>query len=361
MRTFALFTLWLSLVPSLVGCAANTAGEDVQAASASAALRESSLAFDVQLRGTIPVSIHARVWEGSARGGATVLAVPGLSETAAVYGPLATTILQDRVLRRVVRRVIAIEMPGHGESGVPPVESGLKFGDLVIEDNVSVVVQSIDALAQQRLAPSILIGHSMGGLEVQAAQQALLDQQSSLARHGIRRVLLLAPVPPHGRPWTVPQTGDLSSLVQQDPVLGTYVAFPPEVFIAQSFGTPAGTLVAGAPTPDEVMQAGYVGPEPLGLLLQLVEAPVTLPDGSMFTPARPSVDQGAFALRNGTLLKLASFSQDVLVPAADLAALYPYLTLDPFNLGYVPVETADAAHCMFISNPEGVLEALRGL
>ena len=25
------------------------------------------------------------------------------------------------------------------------------------------------------------------------------------------------------------------------------------------------------------------------------------------------------------------------------------------------IETADAAHCMFISNPEGVLEALRGL
>src|SRR5262249_28057617 len=160
--------------------------------------------------------------------------------------------------------------------------------------------------------------------------------------------------PPHGRPWTVPQTGDLSSLVKVDPALGTYIAFPPEVFIAQSFGTPAGTLVTGAPTPDEVVQAGYVGPEPLGLLLQLVEAPVTLPDGSMVTPARPSVDQGAFAFPRGSLLKLASFSQDVLVPAADLAALYPYLTFDPFNLGYVPVDTPDAAHCMFISNPQGV-------
>jgi hypothetical protein len=201
----------------------------------------------------------------------------------------------------------------------------------------------------------------MGGLEVQAAQQALLDQNSSLARHGIRRVLLLAPVPPHGRPWTVPQTGDLSSLVTVDPVLGTYIAFPPEVFIAQSFGTPAGTLVTGAPTPDEVVQAGYIGPEPLGLLLQLVEAPVTLPDGSMVTPARPSVSQGAFAFRRGSLLKLASFSQDVLVPAANLAALYPYLTLDPFNLGYVAVDTPDAAHCMFISNPQGVLAALHGL
>src|SRR5262245_45452159 len=151
MRTFAQATLCLSLIASLAGCAADAAGvDDDEFASTSSALRESSLSFEVKLRETSPVSIHARVWDGGSRFGATVLAVHGLSETAAVYGPLATAIFQDRAARRAIRRVIAIDMPGHGESGAPAAANGVKFGDLVIEDYVSVLLQSIDALARQR-------------------------------------------------------------------------------------------------------------------------------------------------------------------------------------------------------------------
>lgn len=359
---------WLALCALLslagLGCAADAgagAGDQGEIDSSAAALSERSLAFEVNLRGDVPVKIHARIWDGGSILGQTVLAVHGLSETGAVYGPLATTLLEDRALRRRVRRVIAIDMPGHGESGVPPEASGVKFGDLQIEDNVTVVIESIRALRRQGLAPSALIGHSMGGLEVQAAQEALLKQNSSLARLGIRRALLLAPVPPHGRQWTQPPPSDLSPFIVDDPALGTYLQFPPQVFIGQSFGKLDGTLASNAPSVEEVVEAGYMAPEPLGLLLELVEAPVMLPDGSTITLQRPSVREGAFRVRNGTALELASFSQDVLIAAGDLAALYPYLTSDTRNRLYTPVVAADATHSMFLSNPEAVLDALSTL
>jgi len=361
------FVTLLALYPlcfaGALGCAAEVASDGALDAtdSTSAALRESSLAFEVTLRGQNPVQIHARVWDGGARGGATVLAVHGLAETSAIYGPLASAILEDRQLRRRVRRVIAIDMPGHGASPAPDPAGGLLFGDLTIEDNVTIVLDSIRALRRQGLAPSVLVGHSMGGLEVQAAQESLLQQGSSLARLGVRRALLLAPVPAHGRPWTQPPPSDLSALITTDPALGTYLNFPPEVFLAQSFGKLDGTLASNAPSLQEVIDAGYVAPEPLGLVLQLVEAPIQLPDGSTVVVPRPSVREGAFRLRNGTALELASFSQDPLIAAADLALLYRYLTGDTRDRLYTPVVDPDATHNLFVVEPEAVLDALRTL
>jgi hypothetical protein len=71
------------------------------------------------------------------------------------------------------------------------------------------------------------------------------------------------------------------------------------------------------------------------------------------------VNAGALSLRNGTLTSLVSFSQDILVPAADLGSLYEYLTGETRDVLYRPVSTADAVHGMFISNPTGLLDAIR--
>jgi hypothetical protein len=133
----------------------------------------------------------------------------------------------------------------------------------------------------------------------------------------------------------------------------------PEAFVAQAFSTPAGQIAADAPTPDEVKAGRYVGPEPLVTLLQLVEAPIPQPDETTVTIPRPTVDAGAFDIRHGTLLTLASFSQDVLVPPADLEKLYTYLTGDQLELFYRPVSADDAVHATYISNPELVAGALR--
>ena len=84
-----------------------------------------------------------------------------------------------------------------------------------------------------------------------------------------------------------------------------------------------------------------------------------LPDGGSFTLQRPTVSAGAYALKKGTPLVVASFSQDVLVPAVNLAPLYEYLTGDTHDVLYRPVVADDAVHGMLISNPVAMLDAIR--
>ena len=360
-------THWLSRAlcfSLLVACSAPDEGSGDPSVSVSESeLTPESVKFAVTLRGTGQVTINATVYRNPrARSGANVMAVHGLSETGFTYRPLAETIFSDRRLSSRVKHVIAIDMPGHGDSGFPTnLPNGARFGELTIDDNVSVLIQSLDALRQKRLAPRIVIGHSMGGLEVQAAQQALLSQGSSFAQRGVFGAVLLAPVPPHEQLWNQPPPADLTPFIVNDPVLGSFLQIPPQVFIGQAFGTLSGTIAPNAPTPEEVAAERYVGPEPLTTVLQLVEATVPLPGGGTFTFQRPTVNAGAFSIRNGTLASVVSFSQDFLVPAGDLDDLYRHLTGDNRNLLYRPVTADDAVHAMYISNPEGMLDAIRSM
>jgi pimeloyl-ACP methyl ester carboxylesterase len=325
------------------------------------ALGASEVSFNVALRGTGTATIHAHVYNNpERRGWVNVLAVHGLSETGFIYAPLADAIFAEPGLSRRVKRIIAIDMPGHGDSSFPSnLPAGLRFGDLAIDDNVGVVIQSIDALRGRGLAPSVVVGHSMGGLEVQAAQQDLLLLGSSLAAHGVFGAVLLAPVPPHGQQWVHPPAGDPTPFIVNDPTLGSYLLLPPQVFlVAGAFTTLSGQLATNAPTAAQIAAGRYVGPEPLTTLLQLTEATVPLPTGGTFTFQRPSVGAGAFAFHHGTLLSIVSFSQDVLVPAVNLRPLYEYLTEDTHDVLYRPVSAPDAVHAMLISNPAGLLEAI---
>lgn len=117
--------------------------------------------------------------------------------------------------------------------------------------------------------------------------------------------------------------------IKTTPELGTYLELSPEAFIARAYSTLAGTLAPNAPTPAEVSEAGYVPLEPLVTVLQLVESPIQLPDGSTLNLPMPSVDAGAFAPEHRTKLTLFGFGQDVLVPAATLGDLYTCLTGQP--------------------------------
>jgi len=218
-------------------------------------LTPSEVTFNVALRGTGSSTIHGHIYNNPTKGGiVTVLAVPGLTETGFIYAPLAQVIFADRGLSRAVKRIIGIDMPGRGDSTFPSnLPGGLRFGDLAIDDNVSVVVQSIDALRSRGLGASVIIGHSMGGLEIQAAQQALLSAGSSLSAHGVFGAALLAPVPPHAQQWIRPPSGDPTPFIVTDPTLGSFLQLPPAVFRqAGAFTTLAGQIVANAPTADQI-------------------------------------------------------------------------------------------------------------
>jgi pimeloyl-ACP methyl ester carboxylesterase len=341
-------------------CSAPAATNQEPVGTAESAIASGALSFPVTVRGTGAATIAAHVFENPAhRGVVTVLAVHGLSETGFIFGPLAQTIFADHALGLTVRRIIAIDLPGHGDSSDPTnLPEGVNFGDLTIEDETSVVVQSIDALRKLGVPASAIVAHSMGGLEVQLAQQELLDEGSSLAAHGIFGAALLAPVPVANVPWVPPQS-DLSAFIVADPVLGTYVQLTPAAFIALAFSTTSGTVATDAPTAAQVQAAGYVGAEPLSSVLELIGASVPTPDGGTVTLQRPSAKAGSLAAEHGTLTTIVSFSEDVLVPAQYLGPLYEYLTGDKHDRLYKPVVAPDAVHEMLIANPGGLLDAIR--
>jgi pimeloyl-ACP methyl ester carboxylesterase len=352
---FAITTAWV-----LCGCSAPDRESIEPVGTAESALTPDELSFPVSVRGTGRATIAAHVFENPThRGAVNVLAVHGLAETGFVFEPLAQAIFADRSLGLIVRRVVAIDLPGHGDSSDPTtLPAGATFGDLTIEDEVSVVLQSIDALRQLRVPASAIVAHSMGGLEVQVAQQQLLDRGSSLAAHGIFGAVLLAPVPVANVPW-VPPSADLSPFVVADPVLGAYVLLPPAAFIPLAFTTTAGTVASDAPTPAQVQAGRYVGAEPLTGVLELIGASVPAPDGGTTTLQRPSASAGSLGSQHGTLTSVVSFSEDTLVPAQYLRPLYEYLTGDKDDVLYRAVVAPDAVHEMLISNPTVLLDAIR--
>lgn len=323
-------------------------------AASPAAAATGEVCFDVDLRGgKTKICADVHVNPRAPRVGTTILTVHGLTETAAAWGPLTQAIFADRQLRNRVRRVIAIDLPGHGDSPRPAgLPGGVLFGDLTIDDNVSVLIQSIRTLRELGLESRAIIGHSMGGLEIQGAQGALLKQGSSLAKLGIRRALLLAPVPAGGQRFTQPPPADLSAFLVNDPAFGTFLQLSPEAArFAGGFTRPDGTLADG--TPDAATIAAFNGPEPLTTLLQLTDQIPALP--------RPTVPMGGFSVReNGTLLSVVAFSQDVLVAPDDLDDLYTFL-IGGRGFLFRMVDTPTAVHSMFIADPVGLLRELKSL
>jgi pimeloyl-ACP methyl ester carboxylesterase len=326
----------------------------VSALSASlAAAQTTEVCFDVSLRGGVSeicADVHTNTAAPAA--GSTILAVHGFTETAETWVPLKDALFADSKLKKVVRRVIAIDLPGHGDSEAPVGLPGGKFGDLTINENVSIVIQAIDILRAQGLGSRVLMGHSMGGLAVQGAQEALLAGGSSLAQHGVFRAILVAPVPTSSANWTrLAPPPDLTPFVVNDPALGVYLDIPGAV---AKFGggftkLSDGQLVPN--TPSDAVMADYTGWEPITTALQLTD---------QLLPAlpRPAVRRGAFAPIRGTLLTLISFSQDVLTPQVDHQALYEYL-IGRQGLLYRPIATPTAVHNMHITEPANVIAAIR--
>jgi pimeloyl-ACP methyl ester carboxylesterase len=324
-------------------------------ASAAFAAPPTDYSFDVSLRGTGSATIHASIFSNPTanRGVITILAVHGLVERGSMFAPLASAIYADSTLNKVVKRIVAIDLVGHGDSSPPTLPSPLKFSDLAIEDNISTVIQAIDKLRAAHLGAQVIMGHSMGGLAVQGVQEALLAQGSSLAKHGVFGAILIAAVPNGGSVWTQGPAADLSAFIVNDPVLGVILDLPAALGpFAGGFTTLAGTIAPNAPSAATFIANDWIAPEPITTLGELVGVNPT---------TRPFVRQNAFALRNGTILTVLSFSQDVLVPAIDQDDLYRYLTGLP-STGvtlYRPIVADDAVHSMFVSNPTGLLTALK--
>ena len=180
----------------------------------------------VSLPGGGMVDIQINNYENPSKndGNKTLLAVHGLAHSGATFELLVNDLFKKTGSDKI-DRVLALNFPGRNGSGL---SSNLQFGNLTVEDYTAVLLGVLDQLAKQINIESI-VGHSMGGLIVQTAQNSLRSAGTSLQKeYGIKNVYLLAPSIPNPLPWLFADSGAASDILAilispLDPSLGVYL------------------------------------------------------------------------------------------------------------------------------------------
>jgi len=333
----------------------------------------SSLDFDITLedvviRHDVSADIHLKVFVNELQpcDGKVIFAVHGFAHTAATWGPLAEAIFEENPAGQNVCQIVAIDLPGHGGSSLPttaPPTAPLLFGDLFLEDYVTVLQNTLERLpAETGLQAKTLLAHSQGGLLIQMTQQALKSNGTDLRQEfDIKHVVLMAPVPGQPISWAFADNGTALALLGQfvdfTPALGIHINIPdpvwPILFFSAADVEPCPpppsfwVVVPNAPTPAEVTARGYNAREPFVSALQLVGA-------------RPSVDAGLFGPDTRTTLQIVSYEQDTIILPSESALLYAHLTGDSSGAGFAEVSGAEAVHDFHVSDPSSLLDQIAG-
>ncbi len=297
-------------------------------------------------------------------GGKTLLAIPGAGLTASSYRPLVEQLFaaENHSHSGLFSRAVLVDYPGHAGSSLPENDPGadpLLFGDMILEDYVATVLGIMDQLEFLQISADTLVGHCMGGTIIQMAQQRLLAQGTDLRRrYGIKDVVLLAPDPPaQVLAWrSDPASADLSKwTVPNDPVRGTYIKYPAKFVINNMFTNLSGTVVPGAPV-EYFTDPSPIANESMMVTLQLFGKPPF--------PHKPMIDAGIFGSTHRTSLTVVGFSQDRFFTPEGQLGIYKYLTGDPSGgmysgSRYFCIDSPDAVHGMYYSNPAALLSAGR--
>ncbi len=305
---------------------------------------------NIELRPGVTVDLHAAVFidESHPCEGNVAFAIHGLMHTAASWERLAASLFDNNPAGRKFCRIVALDMPGRGGSGVP---TNLWFGAVTPEDYATAILGALDQLRALHIQPDTVFAHSMGGLLVQMAQQRLIARGTDLRNaYGVKDVVLLASAPPKQIPVYSVDSGMLTqilmSFAQVNPIAGT--AGISDIVWAWIFFAPDPTnpflVVPGAPTPAEVTAGHYNASEPLAFIGALSD--------------RPEIDQGVFASGHKTALTLVTYEQDITIRPDESRALYKYLTSDETGERFVLVPGYEALHDTHISNPKLLLESI---
>ena len=304
----------------------------------------------IDLRPGVTADLHVTVFVNQTHpcNGNVALAIHGLLHTAATWEPLVTSLFEDNPAGRKLCRVVALDMPGRGGSVVHNLPW---FGLLTLDDYVAAALGALGQLNGLNIRPSVVFGHSLGGLIVQLTQQRLIATGTNLRRaFGVKDVVLLASATPHQVPTWAFDSGMLNQLmeelVQVDPMAGTACITDSDwawLFFAPNPLDPL-LVVPGAPTPADVAARHYNSPEPLAFLGELMN--------------RPGVDVGIFGTDRGTVLTVVSLEYDLVLRPDEASALYAYLTGDETAARVVVVPGLEAVHDTHVSNPALLLGCL---
>jgi pimeloyl-ACP methyl ester carboxylesterase len=286
-------------------------------------------------------------------GGVVVLTVHGLAHTGNSFVPGAQQLFDHPPTGTRVKKVINLNLPNRGGSGLPFGNPAVKFGNLNVEDYARVLLGTLDYYKSSGDKPTVLIGHSMGGLVIQTSQEQLLAQGKSLrGKYGVTGSVVLA----SGSPSAVPDPflesgaglGLLSFYTQTSPVLGTYISIDPESFLTFFFTTDASSDFApGTPTIAQLAAAGYKSDESEAAAIQTVG----------LAAMRPTVRSGAFAPWRGTTLYVMVGNHDPFNDPAQHANLYQYLTGDSSLGNFIVINDPYAVHDQLITDPSAIVNA----
>ena len=310
---------------------------------------------DIELRPGVTCDIQLKVFvnENKSLFGETIFAVHGYTHTANTWKPFAEALFDKKLIRRDISRIVAIDMPGRGGSGLP---NNLTFSELDLRDYVKATKNVMERLRRDlHIRPTIIVGHSQGGILVQMLQQTLRDQKTSLRKAmRIRHAILIAPAIPSPLPWKFADSGVAASLINSfivpnDPILGTHIAGSAKDWLFTWFTNFSGHLHSKSPTSDKVEAKGYNAPEPLVASINFAGA------------RRPFVEEGIFRQHIGTRLKIITYSQDTLFHPNEHSVLYTYLTENTTGAGVWMVEDDEAVHDLHVADPEFLINSLEGL
>lgn len=301
--------------------------------------------------------INVKIFENGEHScnGKNLVAVHGFTNTGNTWKPFAESLFADNPAGKKVCKILAVDLPGRGGSTVP---ENTAFGYLTLENHVNALKGTLSRLAESGYKVKSIVAHSQGALLMQMLQQSLIDEGTNLKKaHKVKKVTLLAPSVPSPVSWDLAESGLAAETLQVLELINLatlQVEVPnetwPFLFFTADFQDP-NTLVANAPTKDEVDANGYNASEPLTASFQLV---------GTFGYSRPFVDAVVFADEQGTTLNVVSFQHDSLIFPDEALALFQYLTGrdDEEDEHYVNVMADDAIHSMYISNPSALLQAI---
>lgn len=317
---------------------------------------------DVTFRPGAALDIHVRVFVNESfpcRGRErTAFAVHGLNHTANTWERLAEAFFRGPRSDQLCR-LAAVDLPGSGKSGIPD-PAVIPFGNLLIQDYVTVLIEVLDRLADRGVRPRIAMGHSQGTQTLQTLQQALLERGTSLAdRFGITKMVTFGTIGPREAPNA---PGPAAPLVEEafatalntTEERGTHFdsdKVGPEFFVKFWFSNLELELSSRAPSPAEVEANGWDADDPLLVVLQTA---------GLSGFRRPSVQAGAFGPEAGTRLQVVDFADDPWSLTANAREIYLHLTGDESLSGFVSLDDPahEAVHDLQITDPARVRNAV---
>ena len=220
------------------------------------------------------------------------------------------------------------------------------MGEIDMLEYVAVLEQVLTALQLEGRQIRTLVGHSLGGLTIQALQARLRANGDSLrTRFGIEKTILISSDLPDEVPWASQPfaQGLVTNLMVQSaqPGIGRIVSTPYQTFLQLKFADLNGVVAPGAPT---LLAAKSINSaEPFAAAANIVGLN---PQGPPFAAApRMSIPAG---LWQGEELVVAWLSQDPFFSRQEMEQLAQHLS--PGTLPVI-VQDTHAVHGAPYSKP----------